>query len=214
MRIAYARVSSTDQNLDRQIEALTQAGFDYIFQEKRSGKNIKDRVEFNKMMASLQPGDVVTVVSFDRLGRNLIDLLHIAEDIKAKGAELVSLKERIDTTNPMGRAFFQFIGIMAQLERDMIRDRQQSGIRVAKANGKSFGRPSKISTPEEIELFRQRIADGETLYTLRAMYGLTKTSLYRAMDKHGFHELYYETPKKKPANENKNNLDKSEHGSS
>lgn len=197
MKIGYARVSSTDQNLDRQLEALTLAGCDVIFQEKRSGKNIRDRIEFNKMMASLEKGDVVTVVSSDRLGRNLIDLLHTAENIKEKGAELVSLKEHIDTTTPMGRAFFQFTGIMAQLERDMIRERQQDGIRVAKANGKSFGRPSLISTPEEIDLFRQRIADGEPLSSLRALYGLNKTSLYRAMDKNGLRELYYQTPKKK-----------------
>lgn len=142
MRIGYARVSSTSQNLRRQIEALKAAGVDErnIFQEKESAAS-KERAELDRMLGFLKEGDVVVCCSFDRLARSTRDLLQLADTFEERGIDLVSLSEQIDTSSPQGKLFFTISAAFAEFERALIRERQAEGIAVAKAEGRVGGRP-------------------------------------------------------------------------
>lgn len=141
MKIGYARVSSLGQDLELQHHALLEAGCTRIFRESKSGKD-NHRPELLAMMASLRDHDVVVVYKIDRIARSLKGLIDIIEHLKSKNVDLVSLDsgDRVDTTSPMGRAFFQIAGVFAELERGMIHARTQAGITHAKAQGVKFGR--------------------------------------------------------------------------
>ena len=145
-KIGYIRVSALDQNTDRQEVALNELNMDKIFIEKASGKDTK-RPELNKMLEYVRQGDVVYIESISRLARSTRDLLSLVKQLEDKGVDLVSLKEKIDTTTPQGRFVLTVFGALSELERENIIQRQQEGIAVAKAKGKKFGRP-KIEQPE------------------------------------------------------------------
>ena len=152
MKIGYARVSSNNQDLELQKQALTKAGCKKIFSESVSGKN-NDRIELTKMIESLREGDVVVVYKIDRIARSLKGLIEIAELLKGREVNLVSLDrgDQVDTTSPMGKAFFQISGVFAELERGMIRARTQAGIEKARREGVKFGRAigSKNKTTQD-----------------------------------------------------------------
>jgi DNA invertase Pin-like site-specific DNA recombinase len=141
---AYVRVSSIDQNEDRQLDAMTALGIpkEQIFMEKQSGKNTK-RPELQRLMEIVQQGDKVIVESISRLARNTRDLLDLVEQLAAKGVEFVSQKEHIDTTTPSGKFMLTIFGAVAELERGYILQRQAEGIASAKSRGKHLGRPIK-----------------------------------------------------------------------
>lgn len=146
MKIGYARVSSTSQDLELQQNELLKAGCKKIFSELVSAKN-NDRIELNRMLNELRENDVVVVYKIDIIARSLKGLIEIAEILKSKKVELVSLDslDKVDTTSPMGNAFFQMTGVFAELERRMINERTRAGIEEAKKNGIKFGRPKVIS---------------------------------------------------------------------
>ena len=135
MIVGYARVSSETQNLDRQIVALTDAGCEKIYQEKKSGASMQNRDELNKMLEKR--------VDFSRVARNCADLLKIVDIISAKGASLKSLKEGIDTSTDVGKLVLTLLGSIYEFERTSIRERQRMGIEVAKAKGVYRGRTPK-----------------------------------------------------------------------
>lgn len=141
----YARVSTDDQNLTSQIDALNKFGVDAIFEEKKSGKD-NDREMLNWMLHEiyLRRGDTIVVTKLDRLGRSLSGLIAIADLIKDRGAMLVSIDDNIDTTTATGKFFFHIIGAMAQWERDMIAERTKAGMAAQKAAGAKFGRKPLI----------------------------------------------------------------------
>lgn len=141
MRIGYARVSSSSQDLELQKEALLQAGCTGIFSEAISGKD-NNRTELTNMIDSLREGDTVIVYKIDRIARSLKGLMEIIELLNSKQVDLVSLDsgDRVDTTSPMGKAFFQIAGVFAELERSMINTRAKAGIEKALAEGVKFGR--------------------------------------------------------------------------
>ena len=141
MKIGYARVSSSSQDLDLQIQALTKAGCEKIFSEKLSGKN-NDRIQLMQMLSELRAQDIIFVYKIDRIERSLKGLIEIVENLEIKKVDLVSLDcgDRVDTTSPMGRAFFQIAGVFAELERSMINSRTKAGREQAKLNGVKFGR--------------------------------------------------------------------------
>lgn len=143
--IGYARVSTLEQNLDMQIEALTKYGVHkrHLFVEKMSASATR-RPILDLTIKSLRKDDTLVVWKWDRLARSVVDMLKRSEDIKAKGAELVSITEKFDTSSPMGAAFFHLAALFAQLERDMIRQRTRHGVAAAKARGVQFGQPKKI----------------------------------------------------------------------
>ena len=141
MKIGYARVSSLSQDLDLQKQALLAAGCQKIFSESKSGKD-NNRSELIAMIDALRENDVIVVYKIDRIARSLKGLIEIIELLKSKQVDFVSLDsgDRVDTTSPMGKAFFQIAGVFAELERGMINARTKAGIERAKAEGVKFGR--------------------------------------------------------------------------
>ena len=142
MKIGYARVSSITQDIELQKEALEKAGCQKIFSESVSGKD-NNRTQLKAMIELLREGDIVVVYKIDRIARSLKGLIEIVESLNEKKVHLISLDsgDRVDTTSPMGRAFFQIAGVFAELERGMINSRTKAGIEKAKLDGVKFGRP-------------------------------------------------------------------------
>ena len=156
-RIAYIRVSTEDQNTARQKEAFKDLKIDKYYEEKVSGKNIKDRPELQKMMEYVRDGDTVIVESISRFGRSLKDLLNLIEQLNEKGVQFKSLKEGdIDTTTPTGKLVFSIFSSLAEFERETIKQRQAEGIAIAKTNGKYKGRKViQIDNTEFINLYNR-----------------------------------------------------------
>lgn len=141
MIFGYGRVSTKDQNSARQKEAL-QNKCNVYFEDKLSGRNM-DRPEFQKMIEQLRPGDSVMVVSIDRLGRNLKELVELSSKLKDMGVNIVALNQGIDTSSKMGQLFYNFMALMSEMELMFIQERQREGIELAKQNGRYKGRPLK-----------------------------------------------------------------------
>ena len=139
MKVGYARVSTAEQNEARQVSAFSEMGIEKVFLDKQSGKNA-DRKQLKEMLAFIREGDTVVCESISRIARNTRDLLSIVEEITAKKAEFVSLKESIDTTSATGKFMLTVFAAMAELERETILQRQAEGIAIAKAEGKYHGR--------------------------------------------------------------------------
>lgn len=152
MRIGYARVSTRDQNLDLQTDALLKAGCTetHIYQEKMSGST-KERPALQKMLDQLREGDLVVIWKLDRLGRSLADLVHLVNEIQGKGAGLLSLQDHIDTTTPQGKLTFHLFAAIAEFERDIIRERTRAGLDSARARGRMGGRPPGLTKDAEIK---------------------------------------------------------------
>lgn len=160
--VGYARVSTDDQRLDLQIDALTAAGVepDSIFSEKRSGKNM-DRPQFKRMMRVIRPGDCVVVWKLDRLGRSMIGVLETIEQFKREQVHFRVIQDSLDTTTPMGSFIMHIFAAIAQLERDMISSRTQAGVDAAKKRGVQFGRAHYIlSSPARLKAFH-KMATGD-----------------------------------------------------
>jgi len=151
----YVRVSSKDQQDDRQFIAMKERGVppEHIFSEKQSGKDTK-RPELQSLMDTVQKGDVVVVESISRFARNTRDLLGLVEKLTQKGVEFISLKEHIDTTTPTGRFTLTIFAAIAELERECTLLRQAEGIAAAKARGVKFGRPTKKPPENFAELVK------------------------------------------------------------
>ena len=184
MRIGYVRVSSEDQNEERQKIALGKYDIEKWFIDKKSGKNM-DREDFQNMMAFIRndSDDVVYVSELSRLARSTLDLYNIMEEFKRKGVQLVSDKESIDTSTPTGRAMFGFMAVMAQFERELIHERQAEGIAAAKAAGKHIGRPFRKYDKDEFEkLFKQYQQRLVTISDVAKKLGLSRATVYRLVE--------------------------------
>ena len=173
----YARVSTESQNLDRQIDILQKYGVDHIYNEKMTGTK-KDKPELFKMFDRLTEGDTVVIESLSRLGRSTKDLIELTELFQARGVNLISLKESIDTNTSTGKLLFTLMSAIAQFERDTIADRTREGLRAARARGRVGGRPktNTDSIRKAIKLYQTR------QYSLREIEDLTgvkKSTLYR-----------------------------------
>lgn len=143
MVVGYIRVSTLEQNLDRQIELMKSKGCEKIFAEKVSGKSIDNREQLKLMLDFVREGDTVWVSEYSRLARNTLDLLEIVKAIESKGATLISEKEKIDTSTSSGKFFLTVLAGVAELERSMILQRQKEGIALAKARGVYKGKQAK-----------------------------------------------------------------------
>ena len=148
MKIGYARVSTKDQNLALQKEALQREGCELIFEEKASGAK-SNRPELRRMIDQLRKGDLVIIWKLDRLGRSLRDLINLVTEIQDKGAGLKSLNDAIDTTTPQGKLTFHLFAALAEFERDIIRERTKAGLEAARARGRKGGRPKGLSKAAE-----------------------------------------------------------------
>jgi len=182
-KIAYIRVSTLEQNTERQEVALDGLGIDKHFIEKVSAKNT-DRIQFKKMMDYIRDGDTLYIESISRLARSTKDLLNIIEQLKAKGIGLVSLKENIDTNTPQGKFMLTVFGALGELERENMLQRQKEGIAVAKANGKRFGRTS-VGFPKDFEkIYRDWKSNNITAVDAIKALGLKKTTFYKLVNQY------------------------------
>jgi DNA invertase Pin-like site-specific DNA recombinase len=143
MLIGYARVSTLEQNLDLQIDALQKAGCEKIFTDKMSGA--KARPGLDEALAFLRPGDVLVVWKLDRLGRRTVKLIQLIEELKERGIGFKSLSNAIDTTTPEGMFIYRISSSFAELERDLARERTMAGLSAARARGRLGGSPRKLN---------------------------------------------------------------------
>jgi DNA invertase Pin-like site-specific DNA recombinase len=177
-RYGYCRVSSEDQNLDAQREALEKAGCDVILEEKVSGATVEARAELQLLLRVLGKGDVLTVTKLDRLARNTIDMLEIAAEIDGKGAGLKSLAEPwCDTTSPAGRLIFTVFAGVAQFERERIKERQREGIERAKRDGVYKGRKPTVPRDKVMALRAEGKGPAEIARTLQ----IGESSVFRVL---------------------------------
>ena len=182
MQIGYARVSTRDQNLDLQLDALRKAGCTdtYIYKEEISGAT-RERPQLQKLREQLREGDVVVVWKLDRLGRSLADLVHLVTEIQGKGAGLLSLNDNIDTTTPQGKLTFHIFAAIAEFEREIIRERTNAGLASARARGRKGGRPpglspgAKIKAAAATSLYQQKRSVSEICNTLH----VSKKTFYK-----------------------------------
>ena len=173
----YARVSTEQQNLDRQIDALKNYGVDMIYNEKITGKK-RDRPELVKMLDRITEGDTVVVESLSRLGRSTKDLIELTETFEKKGVHLVSLKESIDTSTSTGKLLFTLMSAIAQFERDVIAERTMEGLKAARARGRKGGRPRV--NPEAVQKAVKLYNSGQySLKEIEEMTGVKRSTVYR-----------------------------------
>lgn len=182
-KIGYARVSSTDQNLDRQIETLQAIGCEKIFMEKVSGAHRSNRPELAAMLEYVREGDTLHVSAISRLARSTRDFLQIVDTLQGKGVALVSAKESIDTGTPQGRFMLTVFSALSQLEREAIRERQQEGYAAAKAQGKRFGRPPLKKPDNWDAVYSDWKAGKITAVAAFRELGISKASFYRLVKK-------------------------------
>lgn len=182
MKLGYARVSTLDQSLDRQIDQLLEQGCERIFQEKVTGTK-RERIELEKLLDQLRNGDTIIVTELARLSRSVKDLFQLLDIIHQKSANLKSLKEPwLDTTTPQGKLLFIIFAGISQFDRDLISQRTKEGLLSARARGRQGGRPSKPLTDIELAL---KMYDSKS-YSISEIVKATdvsKTSLYRYVDK-------------------------------
>ena len=179
MNIGYARVSTDDQNPDLQLAALQQVGCNLIFTDKATGAHVR-RPELTKCLKALAKGDTLTVWKLDRLGRSLRDLIGLLDDLKARGVAFRSLTEAIDTTTPTGRAMWQMVGILAELERSLIQERTQAGRAAAVARGVRMGRKPKLSL-QQVAHAKKLLGQGERHDAVAQSLNVSRRTLYRAL---------------------------------
>ena len=184
MKVGYIRVSSGDQNPDRQRKDMRGLGIEdkYIYEDRVSGANT-ERPKFQEMMTFLREGDDLYVSSLDRLARNLKDLLQIVETLCGKGVSVHSLKERLEfgageNASPTAKLTLSLVGAFAEFEREMIRSRQREGIALAKARGAYKGRVRSV-TDEQINAVRKMVADGVPLTKAVKKQGISRATAYR-----------------------------------
>lgn len=175
----YARVSTEQQNLDRQLDLLKAHGVDYIYNEKMTGTR-KDRPELTKLLDRMTEGDTVVIESLSRLGRSTKDLIELVELFEKRGIHLVSLKESIDTSTSTGKLLFTLMSAIAQFERDVIADRTREGLKAARARGRRGGRPGTDVNKlrQALKLYETR---QHTVREIEELTGVKKATLYRTV---------------------------------
>jgi DNA invertase Pin-like site-specific DNA recombinase len=175
--IGYARVSTLDQDLSLQHAALKAAGCTVIRSEKRSGTSTEGRAELRTVMDFVQAGDVLTVTRIDRLARSIGDLQDIVRELRAKGVTLKATEQPIDTATAAGKAFLDMLGVFAEFETNLRKERQLEGIAAAKAKGVYKGRPASI----EAGKVKALKAEGLGATEIAAKLGIGRASVYRAL---------------------------------
>jgi len=180
MKYGYARVSTEDQTPALQLASLKKAGCKTIFKDDGLSGATTKRPALLRCLKKLEHGDTLTVWKLDRLGRSLRDLITMLESLRDRGVKFRSLTEAIDTDTPTGRAMWQMVGVLAELERSLISERTRAGVKAAKKRGVKFGRKPKLS-PEQIEHAREQIDKGKRREDLAALLNVDRTTLCRAL---------------------------------
>lgn len=189
MKIGYARVSTTGQDLESQVDKLKAQGCDKIYQEKVTGTSTAKRVELNNMMEHLRAGDMVVITKIDRLARSIIDLNNIVSELNDKGISIQFIDDNLNfqagNSSAMNTLIFNMLGSFAQFERDIIVQRTSEGRERARKQGKHLGRPSQPKNKIElaIELYEGRESNEYTVKDIVELTGVPKTTIYREWNK-------------------------------
>ncbi|NNM69988.1 MAG: recombinase family protein [Gallionella sp.] len=176
--IGYARVSTDDQNLDLQRDALKNAGCSIIYEEKASGKTT-DRPEFEQCIKALRAGDTLVVWRLDRLGRSLPDLVQIVAELEQRNIGFESLTEKIETGSAAGRLVFHVFAALSEFERNLIRERTRAGLAAARARGRSGGRKPKLDDQQIREIKALLREPDIQVADVARRYGVSRTTLYK-----------------------------------
>ena len=180
MKYGYARTSTDDQTTALQLAALKRARCSHIFEDKGIAGAGAKRPALVRCLKTLRAGDTLIVWKLDRLGRSLRDLLTMLDDLRERGIRFHSLTEAIDTTTPTGRAMWQMIAVLAELERSMIAERTRAGVKAAQRRGVKFGPKTKL-TPAHVADARKKLAAGQRADNVAVFYRVSRTTLYRAL---------------------------------
>jgi DNA invertase Pin-like site-specific DNA recombinase len=178
MLIGYARVSTLDQTLDLQQDALTAAGCEQLYTDTVSG-SVTDRPGLTEALSHLRPGDTLVAWRLDRLGRSLPHLIATIRDLQERGVGFRSLQEQIDTTTSGGKLIFHVFGALAEFERDLIRERTHAGLAAARARGRLFGRPRALSPQQVKQLKSLAQDDRNTVAEICHALRISRATFYR-----------------------------------
>ena len=180
MNIGYARISTIDQNLDLQLDALKQAGCEEVFTDKITGTKF-DRPQLNELKKILRSGDIVIVWKMDRMGRGLRDMIILMKEFEDKKIGFKSLTEGIDTTTNSGKLIFNIFASLAEFERSLIVERTQAGLRAGRVRGRIGGRPRKLND-EQRELLKKMHADMSIpISTITETFKISKQLIYKVV---------------------------------
>ena len=177
MRIACARVSTDEQSLDLQLDALKKAGCKRVFTDKASAAK-GDRPGLAEAVSHLRSGDVLVVWKLDRLGRTVKGLVEFVSELQGQGAQFRSLTDGIDTTTPAGRFFFHVMASLAQMERELLAERTRAGLAAARRRGRVGGRKRRM-TPGKVESARKLLKEGMSPRDVAESLGVSVPTLYR-----------------------------------
>jgi DNA invertase Pin-like site-specific DNA recombinase len=182
INVGYARVSTDEQLLDLQLDALKKIWVRKIYQEHISGgRGRKERPQLADCLSNIRSGDTLVVWRLDRLGRSLKDLIEIVGELDRLGVGLVSLRENIDTTSATGRLIFHVFASLAQFERELIQERTKAGVEAARARGRKGGRPQKLNDREKA-MVRTLMADPKnSVQDIAKQFGVSRSMLYRVV---------------------------------
>lgn len=180
-RLGYGRVSTQDQNLEAQADALKAAGVHKIFIEKITGTKAS-RPELDKLREQMRQGDTLVVTRLDRLGRSTKDLLALSAELEQKGVELEVLEQNINTKSPEGRFYFTMIAAVAELERAYLVARTKDGLAAARARGRLGGRKPKLSEAQKKQVKKLYDAKELTVREIAALFNITPPTVYRALE--------------------------------
>ncbi len=178
MILGYARVSTKDQNLDGQHDALRAVGAERVFADTITG-TARNRPELDRLLKELRDGDVVVVTKYDRLARSLKDLLEIVDQIQARGTGFRSLGEDIDTTSPAGRLVFHVFASIAQFERERIVERTKEGLEAARRRGRVGGRPPALTPAQKAEVKRMRDEERRPIPEIAGLFKVSAKTVRR-----------------------------------
>lgn len=194
IKLGYARVSTQEQNLDLQLDALKREGCKTVFTDKVSGIK-SSKPNFEKLIEYARPGDTIVVWKLDRLGRSTVKLIELIELLKQKEIHLKSLSESIDTSTASGNLFFQFMCVLAEHERNVIRERTRAGLQSARSRGRSGGRPEGLSerykkiAVEVKEMYDRNVHSTDTIremFQIKSQPTLYKILQFAGSDVKGF----------------------------
>jgi DNA invertase Pin-like site-specific DNA recombinase len=178
MRIGYARVSTGEQKMDLQLDALEEAGCENVYKEEISGA-AASRPELKRCMSELREGDTLVVWRLDRFGRSLKDLVQKMDSLEETGVDFVSLQEGIDTTTAQGRLTFHIFGALAEFERELARERTMAGLRAARERGRVGGRPRALEEEEIPQVQALMKNDSVSTADICERFEISKATLYR-----------------------------------
>lgn len=178
MKFGYARVSTEDQSLDLQIDAMKKYGIDKVFTDKVSGKTTS-RPGLDQCLEFLREGDTLIVWKLDRLGRSLPHLLEIVSSLKEKGVNFVSLQESIDTSSAVGNLIFHIFCSLAQFERELTRERVIAGLESARSRGKVGGRKKALSNDQIKKMFKLYDSKTMSVVDICEHYGISRETFYQ-----------------------------------